>query len=392
MNKNLPLKSTAKIFNFEHPLILKIITLHDFISTGEYGNKYCLKLDGNPNHLGDILNLDWGAIIISEDLYYEEVSYPVIYGLNIPEIVSSGDVISVSSHGISVYYRKNSNSNVLFVTERCNHNCIMCSQPPREIIDEWRVDVCHTIIEFIDKNEKVLGISGGEPTLLGEKLIDLIKHCKNTLPLTQLHILTNGTAFHKIDYLERILQIEHPNIMWGIPIYGDTPQLHDFHTQVKGSFNKTVHGIYNLASKGQSIELRIVLTHSILDNIRNIMEFILWNMPFVDTVALMGVESTGYAKSNYELVWAEIEPYINEVRHSIKLMQCSPINVLLYNIPLCKLPIELHDIAVQSISDWKNIFYEKCRDCEKLEMCGGFFNSHKTAKFTSKEVIPFKVN
>ncbi|SJN54125.1 molybdenum cofactor biosynthesis protein A [Vibrio ruber DSM 16370] len=389
MNSNLPLKSTAKIFNFECSLTLKVIDLHDFISTGEYGNKYCLKLDGNPDHVGDILNLEWGAIIIMKGFSYEGINCLVIYDLSMPEIVSSGDIISVSPNGIYVSYRKKSNSNVLFVTERCNHNCIMCSQPPREIKDEWRINECHAIIEFIDKNEKVLGISGGEPTLLGEQLIDLIKHCKNTLPSTQLHILTNGTAFHKMDYVEKISQIEHSNIIWGIPLYGSTPQQHDFHTQVKGSFNKVVHGIYNLASKGQSVELRIVLTRSVLVNIRDIMEFILWNMPFVNTVAMMGVESTGYAKSNYELVWDEIESYIDNIYHSIKLMQCSPINVLLYNIPLCKLPIELHNIAVKSISDWKNVFYEKCESCEKIELCGGFFNSHKTAKFTSKEIVPF---
>ena len=68
-----------------------------------------------------------------------------------------------------------SNDNTLFTTARCNNNCIMCCQPPlnNDDIDElFEKNV--QIIKSAPKDIPIVGISGGEPTLLGDKLIDLI--------------------------------------------------------------------------------------------------------------------------------------------------------------------------------------------------------------------------
>src|SRR5882724_1263401 len=53
--------------------------------------------------------------------------------------LADGDVVRISpSRGaLSVLFRKNSPSNSLLVTERCNHFCVMCSQPPKKTDDSY---------------------------------------------------------------------------------------------------------------------------------------------------------------------------------------------------------------------------------------------------------------
>ncbi|MGI4875288.1 MAG: hypothetical protein ACRYFX_29390 [Janthinobacterium lividum] len=51
---------------------------------------------------------------------------------NSKELVE-GDVVSIAPSGQLVrQYRANSSQNFLLATERCNSNCLMCSQPPRD--------------------------------------------------------------------------------------------------------------------------------------------------------------------------------------------------------------------------------------------------------------------
>ena len=71
----------------------------------------------------------------------------------------------------------------------------MCSQPPRDVDDGWIIDDLMRAIPLIDPNTPEIGFTGGEPTLLGEKLVRLIRQCKSYLPDTGLHVLTNGRAF-----------------------------------------------------------------------------------------------------------------------------------------------------------------------------------------------------
>jgi hypothetical protein len=85
---------------------------------------------------------------------------------------------------VNVLYRRGANANSLFLTERCNSRCLMCSPPPRDDDDGWRVDELLELIGLIDDDLPQLGFTGGEPTLLGPRLAELIRACKAALPRT----------------------------------------------------------------------------------------------------------------------------------------------------------------------------------------------------------------
>src|SRR5687767_8833570 len=84
------------------------------------------------------------AIICNGKLTPEDLSQldnlPVVHGLSASHL-QQGDVVSISPEGVvRTLFRRGSPHNTLFATERCNSFCVMCSQPPREVDDGWRVD------------------------------------------------------------------------------------------------------------------------------------------------------------------------------------------------------------------------------------------------------------
>ena len=103
-----------------------------------------------------------------------------------------------------------SNDNALFVTEQCNNNCLMCCQPPKKVND---IEILHQkniqLLRSAPKELKVLGITGGEPTLLGEKLVDLLTEARICLPNTTLQLLSNGRGFKDSEYTHRVNKNNH---------------------------------------------------------------------------------------------------------------------------------------------------------------------------------------
>ena len=114
-----------------------------------------------------------------------------------------------------------SNDNALFVTEQCNNNCLMCCQPPKkeddiEVLYQKNIQLLHSA----PKELKVLGITGGEPTLLGEKLVDLLTEARNCLPYTAFQLLSNGRGFMDAEYTHRVAQAAGEDFFVGIPLPG----------------------------------------------------------------------------------------------------------------------------------------------------------------------------
>ena len=87
--------------------------------------------------------------------------------------LADGDVLRVwtTGHGVRVLYRRSSLHNHFLLTERCNHYCLMCSQPPKRIDDSWIVDDVLAAIQLIDPCTREIGFTGGEPTLLGDEAL-----------------------------------------------------------------------------------------------------------------------------------------------------------------------------------------------------------------------------
>jgi His-Xaa-Ser system radical SAM maturase HxsC len=293
--------------------------------------------------------------------------------------LGAGDVVGVAASGqhIRVLWRQNSRQNSVLLTERCDHYCLMCSQPPKNVNDDQLLDDAFELIRLLPRTTTDIGFTGGEPTLYGDSLMRLLTLCRNLLPFAAVHILSNGRRFVSKDFAASYAAVENPNQMVGIPIYGAEPALHDYVVQARGAFDETVRGIVNLGELRQRIELRVVLHKQTAPHLADIADFIARNLPFVEQVALMGLEPTGLARANMDDLWIDPLDYQPELVEAVRRLDRRRVRTMIYNHQLCLLDRELWPFAVRSISDWKNEYHAECLKCRVIDACGGFFHSAK---------------
>ena len=319
------------------------------------------------------------AIVTTHSSFNIPHNIPLIHSIPDLSHLVDGDIIKIDSNGnLNSLFRINSMHNSILVTERCNSKCLMCSQPPK-ITDDitYLFNVHKKLFPLIPKDCKVLGITGGEPTLLGDKFFELLNLITYELPKTEIHVLTNGRNFSDINFTKRLSEINTERISFGIPLYSDYYASHDYIVQAKPAFEQTVLGFHNLARLHQKIELRIVLHKLTITRLEKLAKYIYRNLPFVDHVAFMGLENTGFTPYNINLLWTDPYTYMDKLRDAVLFLDSFGINVSIYNLQLCIIPKELWRFARQSISDWKNIYLIECSSCLMKNQCSGFFASSK---------------
>jgi His-Xaa-Ser system radical SAM maturase HxsC len=288
-----------------------------------------------------------------------------------------GDIVRVGSDkgAFEVLFQKDAQHHTFLLTERCNHYCLMCSQPPRDVQDGWIVDDILATIPLIDRTTPEILFTGGEPTLLGGRLVELVRQAKSYLPESGLHILTNGRAFKDANYASQFADVSHHDLMFGIPIYSDQPERHDYIVQADGAFDETVRGILNLKKFGLRVEIRIVVHKQSFDRLPQLARYIARNLTFVDQVVFMGLEMTGFTKANLSDLWIDPLEYQPQLVEAVHLLADSRIHTSVYNHQLCITDRSLWDYARKSISDWKNEYMAECEGCAAKSQCGGFFSS-----------------
>ncbi|WP_373822462.1 His-Xaa-Ser system radical SAM maturase HxsC [Bacteroides heparinolyticus] len=294
------------------------------------------------------------------------------------ETFQEGDVVVINKQGEIIFvYEISSNHNALMATERCNHRCIMCPQPP--ILQEKdKTPFNLKLISLFDRSTQEIGITGGEPTLIGDNLFTLINHIKKELPKTAVSILSNGVKFADKEYAMKLAKCRHHDLQIDIPLFSDIAEEHNRIVGAK-TFYKTVQGLYNLALFRQRIGLRIVVHKQTYKRLPQFADFIYHNFPFVAQVAFMQMETTGLAKENFEELWIDPYDYNKELREAVLLLADRGMKPYIYNAQLCVLPEDIRCYAQQSISDWKDIYIEECEGCALKGQCAGFFESNRQA-------------
>lgn len=311
--------------------------------------------------------------------------------LNIPIFVSDdinllndGDIVSILPDGFcNVLWEITSPHNALYLTDVCNSKCIMCPQPMTSSSRNYYQDNAE-LIDLIDfKKTEIIGITGGEPTLNIDKFSEILNLIRKKSKHIPIHVLTNGRQFENIENLNKVLSVRSGGITYGIPLYSSIAEEHDYIVGADGAFNQTINALYNLAKNKQMIEIRIVVLRQNYSILKNIVDFIYRNMPFVTNVAIMSAEYTGLAETNYNEVFVDPIEYKTELYEAIKQLHRYNIKTAVYNTPLCLLDKRIWDFSADSISTWKKTYTNKCIDCSVKDRCGGVF----ATSFTHSENI-----
>ena len=301
-------------------------------------------------------------------------SKEILYFDNINEM-EEYSIIKIEKNSIYFSIIPSSNAHTLFFTNRCNHYCLMCSQPPTTDNDDYLIQDNMKIIELLDKYLPVIGISGGEPTLLANNFVKIIKKIREELPNTYIRVLTNGRAYANEKFVKKIAEVAKGYFISEIPIYSSYYAQHDYVVQSKNAFFETIEGFYNCANYGLNTEVRVVLNKQTYKKLPELMYFIYRNIPFVDHVALMGLEYIGFTLNNIDDIHISPLEYENELVEAIKICREYNLPVSIYNLPLCLVNESIRGFTRQSISDWKNDFSKVCYNCDMKSECAGMFSS-----------------
>lgn len=286
------------------------------------------------------------------------------------------DVVLLNNKGEVIFlYEINSLHNAVFATERCNHRCIMCPQPPVEA-ETSKTPFNLKLISLMNKNTREIGITGGEPTLIGDELFDLIRQIQRFLPRAAISLLTNGVKFADKSYAMKLAMCRHRDLQIDVPIFSDIADEHNYIVGAK-TFYKTVQGLYNLALFNQRIGLRIVIHKQTYKRLPQLADYIYHNFPFVSQVAFMQMETMGNAEKNIDMLWIDPYDYNEELKQAVLLLVNRGIRTLIFNAQLCVLPPEMREFAIASISNWKDIFLPECEGCKLQDRCGGLFASNQ---------------
>ena len=281
---------------------------------------------------------------------------------------------------------KAESSALVYVTNQCNSNCIMCPDSvklrtrPNEVTME---NLLEQIGEINPEAEHV-DITGGEPTLLKEQLPELIEAVFRQAPDAEVLMLSNGRSFAAGGYTERFSAFAHRRLKIEIPIHGDCAELHDRIAGCPESFVQTRAGIHHLLSAGVEVGIRIVVSRLNYNRLNQLIRFISREFPEIKYVNLMGMEVLGNAWKNREQVWIEFDEVKDSLQRAVE--QCFACGIIpsLYNFPLCLFDRKYWYCYRNSISDYKIRYFEECDRCAQKSRCGGFFAS--TYRYTRYKV------
>lgn len=296
-----------------------------------------------------------------------------VHGIDPSEV--DGDVLLVNPRrGIADrLIRASSQHNTFLVTERCDQLCVMCSQPPKE----HHVDLFphFEAAALLAPEGATIGISGGEPTLFKEQLLEFLQRTGDARPDIRFHVLTNGQHFDECD-LTVLRSMDSDRILWGIPLYSRHAAIHDEIVGKQGAYEGLQRNLALLCRAGAQIELRTVLMEPNAPGLPALARYITTTLPFVRTWAIMQMENIGYGRQNWKNLFYDSSSGFDIIATALNLARSRGIDVQLYNFPLCTVPSAYRHLAPSTISDWKRAYMGECEGCDLRNRCGGFFEWH----------------
>jgi MoaA/NifB/PqqE/SkfB family radical SAM enzyme len=190
----------------------------------------------------------------------------------------------------------------------CNNRCLFCVQGRKRYeIGDFTTEEIFKKLEESRKVADSIVFTGGEITIRKD-FLTLVRYAKE-LKFRIIQIQTNARMFAYKKFCEEAIKAGANE--FSPALHGHIPQLHDFLTRSKGSFEQTVTAIKNLKSLNQYVLTNTVITKS---NYRHLVEIarLLVNLG-VDQYQFAFVHPVGTAMEYFERVVPRmrmIEPYV----------------------------------------------------------------------------------
>ena len=141
---------------------------------------------------------------------------------------------------------------VLQLTYKCNLQCKHCFNDKDDMCSEMTFEQAKKAIdEAYELGITTVGITGGECTV-AKDFLKIAKYVREKR--LSLNILTNAVNFYDNENLFEEFASIYPSWL-KISLYSMNPEIHDFITGQKGSFEKTVSVIKKFVGRGISVDI-----------------------------------------------------------------------------------------------------------------------------------------
>ena len=278
---------------------------------------------------------------------------------------------------------------LLRLTMACNERCPFCNVPMEDYpkLTPPKNEVDEQLRDFIASGEQTLTISGGEPTLLRKRLLDLIKGARdNDVPFVELQ---SNAILIDSEYAEELAQAGLTSAF--ISLLSDSPELHDELAGYPGAFPKCIRGIQALLDVGIRVTLNPVLAYQSQHRLVEYMHFVGRELEGVQSISLSAVQPHGRAAKNLYLLpdyqaLAALVPEAIEVAKSYNIEVLNPY----CGLPLCIGWTSAIERSVEAIEAKGGGWQEKpnisnqgdkskrapCQWCAYRSVCGGAWHAY----------------
>ncbi len=303
---------------------------------------------------------------------------------------------------------------VLFVGYQCNNRCRFCMEyDKRQIPPRSFEEMKYEIAAARDRGTDYLEIIGGE-AMIRPDIIDVIAFAK-TRGFETIMMATNGRAFAYEKLAEKVIDAGLNSLVFSI--HGPNAEIHDYLTQVKGSFDQLTKGIENVKRIVEKKAIPFSLgsnTCIVKPNYKYAPEIgrLIRSYGINNSEFIFADPNEGGVKNDFETLMpriSEAAPYIRELLDIGRADNC--LHWHIRYVPLCYFPDHLNQISelmeVQTFKtehiaqDFKNFDAsegrknngrtkaEGCKDCKLNNICEGIWKGY-VAKYGDDELIPIR--
>lgn len=284
---------------------------------------------------------------------------------------------------------------------RCNEHCRFCpcSEEATDIPSLTYDDICSSIRRAIKERgvENIL-LSGGEPTIHPDffRILDFIRGYN-----VNISLLTNALRLADENFAERMFSIiDGKKLDVTVAFHSHIPEKHDFLTQHKGSFERSMKGVANMLKYNVRLSIKNNIVHY---TYKDLPEYVGWMTSYFNdnvTLLLCNIDINGTAATNKANVAVDFKQSIPYLQKALDLIIAQrkrgrKRNVKVLTTPLCLMDpyywgfvesaTQTHIAAYRvpnsdllwDVSSDSGPLFKACTDCELNPYCPGTWNSFK---------------
>lgn len=274
------------------------------------------------------------------------------------------------------------------VTMACNERCPFCNVPVEDYAEPTpsEEEVQRELDAFVASGERTLTLSGGEPTLLRQRLLKVIREARSRGVLF-VELQTNAILIDE-RYADELVKAGLTSAF--VSLLSDVKALHDELAGLAGAFELCLRGIDALLDAGIAVTLNPVIARLSQTRVASYIDFVHERLPRVTSISLSAVQPHGRAARSPELM-PDYDVLAAEIRRAQERARAH--GLLVVN-PYCGLPLcvgwdQALDRSVEAIEAQvdaggpfgiDNLGNKRhgapCRGCALRTRCGGAWHAY----------------